>query len=112
LLGVAHLPVVYLSSGTQSCTYPQFGPDQGRYVIAFNGEIYNRRQLQQLLSTQHGDGLGTGGDAEIVAAAHYYWGGAAPERLRGMFAYILWDRTTGRVTGARDRFGIKPLHYA
>jgi asparagine synthase (glutamine-hydrolysing) len=112
LLGVEHLPVVDLASGTQPIAYPPSGPDQGRHVIAFSGEIYNRQHLRQLLSSEYGATFDTGDDAEIVAAAHYHWGGAAPERLRGMFAYILFDRITGRVTGARDRFGIKPLHYA
>jgi asparagine synthase (glutamine-hydrolysing) len=112
LLGVEHLSVVNLASSRQPMTYPPFGPDRSRYVIAFNGELYNHQELREILGTEYGARFETGDAAEVVAAAHYYWGGAAPERMRGMFAYVVWDRCTGRVTGARDRFGIKALHYA
>jgi asparagine synthase (glutamine-hydrolysing) len=77
----------------------------------FNGEIYNHRELRDTLLTRHGAQLATAGEAEVIVAAHDVWAGAAPQRLRGMFAYVIWDRRTGRVTGARDRFGIKPLYY-
>jgi asparagine synthase (glutamine-hydrolysing) len=80
-------------------------------VIAFNGEIYNHRELREELRTRHCATFATAGDAEVVVAAHHHWGGAAPGRLRGMFAYAIWDRHEHRVTGARDPFGIKPLAY-
>src|SRR3954453_14220853 len=65
LLGVQHIAVVNLFSGTQPITYPPAGPDRGGYVVAFNGEIYNRRQLREILSTGYGAAFETGHDAEV-----------------------------------------------
>ena len=51
------------------------------------------------------------GDAEVVVAGYHYWGEAVLDRLRGMFAFLIWDRRAAQAFGARDPFGIKPLHY-
>lgn len=85
----------------------------GRYVISYNGEIYNFQQLRQ----QIGDAGGTSDwrsdcDTEVLLAAVDLWG--VPEALRrfeGMFAFALWDRNRRVLTLARDRFGEKPLYY-
>ena len=83
----------------------------GRYLLTFNGEIYNYVELREELIRDHDARFDTAGDAEVIAAAYHYWGEAALHRLRGMFAFVIWDRRTRRAFAARDRFGIKPLHY-
>lgn len=111
VLGFQRLAIVDPAGSHQPLSYPPSGPDAGRYVIASNCEIYNHVELRRTLTEEYGASFATEGDAEVIAAAHYYWGATAPEHLRGMFAYVVWDRLLGRVTGARDRFGIKPLYY-
>lgn len=83
----------------------------GRYVIIFNGEIYNFKELRTRL-----EGLGhkfsSGTDTEVILATAVQWGaGEVPARLQGMFAYALWDRQLRMLHLARDRVGIKPLYY-
>ena len=111
VIGFQRLAIVDPAGSHQPLSYPPSGPDAGRYVVAANCEIYNHVELRRTLTEEYGASFATEGDAEVIAAAHYYWGAAAPEHLRGMFAYVVWDRLLGRVTGARDRFGIKPLYY-
>ena len=89
---------------------PMFSAD-GRYVIVFNGEIYNFRELRARL-----EGLGhnftSGTDTEVILAAAVEWGASnVPANLQGMFAYALWDRDERALHLARDRIGIKPLYY-
>ena len=89
---------------------PMFSAD-GRYVIVFNGEIYNFRELRARL-----EGLGhvfsSGTDTEVILATAVQWGArTVPEHLQGMFAYALWDREERTLYLARDRVGIKPLYY-
>lgn len=83
----------------------------GRYVIVFNGEIYNFREIRGRL-----EGLGhvfsSGTDTEVILAAAVQWGASSvPEHLQGMFAYALWDRDERVLHLVRDRVGIKPLYY-
>ncbi|HXF71392.1 MAG TPA: asparagine synthase (glutamine-hydrolyzing), partial [Actinomycetota bacterium] len=83
----------------------------GRYVLVFNGEIYNFRTLRRRL-----EGLGYrfrgGSDTEVLVAAIEAWGlEAALERLNGMFAFAVWDRRERALHLARDRMGEKPLYY-
>lgn len=111
VLGFARLATIDPEGSHQPLSYPPAGPDAGRYVVMHNGEIYNHAELRALLTERYGATFATDGDAEVVAAAHYHWGAGAPEKLRGMFAYVVWDRLLNRVSGARDRFGIKPLYY-
>lgn len=82
----------------------------GRYVITFNGEIYNYRELQANLRAQ-GHTFTSTGDAEVLLAAFAHWGLNALHKLNGMFAFAVWDRGTRKLTIARDRFGVKPLYY-
>lgn len=79
----------------------------GRYVIAFNGEVYNYKELRSELD---GYPFKTTGDTEVVLAALREWGAAALARFNGMFALALWDREKERLLLARDRMGIKPLY--
>lgn len=84
--------------------------EDGGLRIVFNGEIYNYRELRAEL------GAGPGGyrfrgrtDTEVLLAAWERWGIGALERLRGMFAFLLWEESERRLIAARDRFGVKPL---
>jgi asparagine synthase (glutamine-hydrolysing) len=83
----------------------------GRYLLTFNGEIYNYVELREELAREHGARFATAGDGEVIAAAYHVWGPQAVHRLRGMFAFVIWDRVHRRAFGARDPYGIKPLHY-
>jgi len=83
----------------------------GRYLLTFNGEIYNYIELREELIRDFGATFATNGDGEVVAAAYHYWGPQGVARLRGMFAFVIWDRFERKAFGARDPYGIKPLHY-
>ncbi len=88
---------------------PMFSRD-GRYVIVFNGEIYNFRELRARLEGL-GHGFSSGTDTEVILAAAVQWGAwNVPTHLQGMFAYALWDRDERVLHLARDRIGIKPLY--
>lgn len=78
----------------------------GRYVLAFNGEVYNFKELRSELEGP----FHTTGDTEVVLAALRQWGPAALERFNGMFALALWDTQEEKLLLARDRMGIKPLY--
>jgi asparagine synthase (glutamine-hydrolysing) len=84
----------------------------GRYVVVYNGEIYNAAALRRELEAA-GVGFGTRSDTEVLLAAMAHWGvAAALPRLNGMFAFALWDRRERRLTLGRDRMGIKPLYWS
>lgn len=85
----------------------------GRWVITFNGEIYNYRRIQKELEQQGYpfSFVGTS-DTEVMLAAISFWGlKAALQKFIGMFAFGLWDKVDGKLCLARDRVGIKPLYY-
>ena len=92
----------------------RWGPPEtpGRYMLVFNGEIYNYLELREELAAAHGAVFATDGDGESIIAAYHYWGTDALNRLRGMFAFALWDTVSGELLCARDPFGIKPLFMA
>lgn len=83
----------------------------GRHVIAFNGEIYNFRELRLELEAL-GRQFHSNSDTEVLLQAWAQWGAAALDRLNGMFAFAVWDRRSRELSLARDRYGIKPLYYA
>lgn len=82
-----------------------------RYVMVFNGEIYNFGSLRTELEAA-GRSFRTTGDSEVVLEAIAAWGAAAFERLNGMFALAVWDRRERTLLLGRDRMGIKPLYWA
>jgi asparagine synthase (glutamine-hydrolysing) len=104
-LGMRRLSIIDLAGGHQ----PISGED-GAVTTVFNGEIYNYRELQREL-----EGLGhrfrTHSDTEAIVHAYEEYGPACVDRLRGMFAFAVWDRNKGELFLARDRVGKKPLYY-
>lgn len=78
--------------------------------IVYNGEIYNYRELRDELIAK-GYAFFSHGDTEVILKAYHAWGDACVERFHGMFAFVLWERDSGRVLCARDRLGIKPFYY-
>ncbi len=88
-----------------------FRDRSGRYVLVFNGEIYNFKSLARELEG-HGVVLKTKGDTEVIAEGFAHWGEALFDKLEGMFALVVFDTETKRVTAARDPLGIKPLYLA
>lgn len=82
----------------------------GRFAITFNGEIYNFLELRRALE-QTGVHFHTRTDTEVILRAYETYGAACVEKLRGMFAFALWDERERTCLLARDRFGIKPFYY-
>ncbi|WFR67573.1 hypothetical protein P9139_03485 [Curtobacterium flaccumfaciens] len=80
-------------------------------TIAYNGMVYNYRQLRDEL---HGEGhtFDSTSDTEVIVAAYAEWGTAFVDHLIGMFAIAIWEHASGRLVLARDRLGIKPLYVA
>ena len=83
----------------------------GRYVLTYNGEIYNYRELREQLRSL-GHQFRTNTDAEVLLAAITEWSWDAMDHLNGMFAFAVWDNQERTLTLARDHVGIKPLYYA
>lgn len=83
----------------------------GRHTLVFNGAIYNFKELRAELES-HGHEFRTHCDTEVLLAAYVQWGGACLPRLRGMFAFAVWDDRERMLFAARDALGIKPLYYA
>jgi len=105
-LGHRRLSIIDLSANGRQ---PMQNED-GSIHLVFNGEIYNFHALRrQLLAAQHV--FRSRSDSEVIVHAYEQWGLRCVEKLRGMFAFALWDGKRGRLLLARDRFGIKPLFY-
>ena len=111
VLGFKRLAVVDVAASHQPLPFPGSGYDAGRYMILFDGKVYNHAELREELAREHGATFVTQGDAEVVVAGYHYWGEQVVTRLRGMFAVVIFDTHRGTVWGARDPFGVKPLYY-
>ncbi|MBO0934964.1 asparagine synthase (glutamine-hydrolyzing) [Fibrella sp. HMF5335] len=104
VLGHRRLSIIDLTDGANQ---PLLSSDR-RYVITFNGEIYNYQAIRQQLT---GYAFQTQSDTEVILAAYERWGTACLDRLSGMFAFAIWDRHTNELFAARDRLGKKPFYY-
>lgn len=104
-VGLAHrrLSIIDLAGGAQPMN------DESGNCISYNGEVYNYRELRDELG---GANFRTSSDTEVILRAYRAWGVAALPKLRGMFAFALWDEARRTLVCARDGFGIKPLYYA
>jgi asparagine synthase (glutamine-hydrolysing) len=107
-LGFGHrrLSIIDLAPTSQQ---PMVDPHLGLGIV-FNGCIYNYRELKSELIAK-GYRFFSGGDTEVILKAYHAWGTRCVERLKGMFAFAVWERDSGRVVLARDRLGIKPLYW-
>lgn len=103
-IGLGHRRLSILDLST-AANQPFFSQD-GRYVMVFNGEVYNYRQI----GAELGVPLRTTSDTEVVLEAFAKWGPEAAQRFNGMFALAIWDRHTRSLFLLRDRLGIKPLY--
>jgi len=105
-MGFRRLSIIDLAGGDQ----PMATAD-GRLVITFNGEIYNYRELREELRVK-GHTFRTNSDTEVLLHGYSEYGPKVLDRLRGMFAFVIWDTKKKELFGARDMFGIKPFYYA
>lgn len=104
-LGFRRLSIIDLNKGRQ----PMENED-GNLVITFNGEIYNYRELALELK-EKGHIFKTDSDTEVIIHGYEEYGSAIVNKLRGMFAFVIWNKETKELFGARDPFGIKPFYY-
>ena len=104
-LGHRRLSIIDLEGGKQ----PMYNED-GSMVIVFNGEIYNYQALREELIAA-GHTFASHSDTEVLLHGYEQWGKEMLGRLRGMFAFAIWDKNTESLFCARDHFGIKPLYY-
>ena len=111
VLGFNRLSIIDIAHSHQPLRWgPPDAPD--RYVLVFNGEIYNYLELREALRDDYGAEFATDGDGEAIVAAYHHWGADALTKLRGMFAFALWDSVEQELFCARDPFGIKPMFMA
>jgi asparagine synthase (glutamine-hydrolysing) len=105
-LGHNRLSIIDLSEGGNQ---PLYSADN-RYVIVFNGEVYNYSELKVKLKEHYH--FVTQTDTEVVLAAWLTWGNSCLNEFIGMFAFAIWDTHEQKLFAARDRFGVKPFHYS
>lgn len=103
--GFRRLSIIDIEAGHQPLTY-----ENERYWIIFNGEIYNYLELREEL-VKEGLTFATHSDTEVIIALYSHLKEKAVEKLRGMFAFVIWDKQEQILYGARDSFGIKPFFY-
>ena len=85
--------------------------ENDRYLIVYNGELYNYKSIREKLESEHGKSFHTNSDTEVILAAYSVWGIDALDCFDGMWAFALYDRDKDDLLLSRDRFGIKPLYY-
>lgn len=106
-LGHRRLAIIDLD---QRASQPMMIAD-GRFVVSFNGEIYNHGEVRRELEAAGVHDWRTTSDTEVLLLAFRHWGIACLEKFRGMFAFALWDAGEKRLWLVRDRIGVKPLYY-
>ena len=94
-----------------SAGHQPFLSDDGRYVMVFNGEIYNFKDFYPELRS-NGLEIKTGSDTEVLLKLFELYGTKMLNRLNGMFAFVIWDKKERKLTAVRDRMGVKPLYYS
>lgn len=99
------LSIIDLAHGGQ----PLYSSDNKK-VLTFNGEIYNYKEIRSELQSM-GYEFSTDVDSEVLIRGYEAWGKDLLQKLRGMFAFVIYDSTKNQLFGARDHFGIKPLYY-
>src|SRR6478672_10768789 len=111
VFGFNRLSIIDIEHSHQPLRWgPPENPD--RYALVFNGEIYNYLELRAELAQEFGTAFRTEGDGEAIVAGFHHHGADWVPRLRGMFAFLIWDAQERLLFGARDPFGIKPLFTA
>lgn len=105
-LGHNRLAIIDLS---EQANQP-FTDNSGRFIVVFNGEIYNYIELKSELQSQYD--FKTQSDTEVLLAAFIIYGKSCLEKLNGMFAFAIWDKQEKKLFAARDRFGVKPFYYS
>ncbi|MGN6492503.1 MAG: asparagine synthase (glutamine-hydrolyzing) [Agriterribacter sp.] len=103
-LGHKRLSILDLSTASNQ----PFFDDSGRYVLVFNGEMYNYEEVRSQLKDYP---FKTSGDTETLMAAYSKWGVNCLKHFKGMFAFAVWDRQEEELRLVRDRMGVKPLYY-
>ena len=104
-MGFRRLSFLDLEAGAQ----PIYNED-GRFILTFNGEIYNFMEIREKLIAA-GHVFKTHTDSEVLVHGYEEYGTELLQHLRGMFAFVIWDKETQTLFGARDHFGIKPFYY-
>ena len=105
-MGFRRLSIIDLDNGSQ----PMYNEDR-KIVITFNGEIYNHQDLRKDL-IEKGHTFANNSDTEVLIHAYEEYGEDMLSKLRGMFAFVIWDSEKETIFAARDFFGIKPFYYA
>src|SRR5450631_1779393 len=103
-LGHRRLSIIDLSAAANQTFYD----NTGRYVLIFNGEMYNYASVKPQLTEYE---FHTNSDSEVLIAAYAKWGPECLGRFRGMFAFAIWDKQEKEIFVARDPMGVKPLYY-
>ena len=104
-LGFRRLSIIDLEGGTQPIKN-----EDGTKIITFNGEIYNYQSIREDLIAK-GHVFTTHADTEVLLHGYEEYGIDLLQKIRGMFAFVIWDTKKQELFGARDHFGIKPLYY-
>jgi asparagine synthase (glutamine-hydrolysing) len=108
-IGLGHRRLSILDVSTAG--HQPFLSENGRYVMVYNGEIYNFKEFYPELKAKGYD-IRTSSDTEVLLKLYELYGTKMLNRLNGMFAFVIWDRTEQKLTAVRDRMGVKPLYYS